>query len=106
MVRYENGKEELIAPQELLDMLIAEAPKTKAVDDSLANDPLLGCQLRSPEGDDPDVGTILSVVIKNPSGAKKNAKRTRYYTVEWWNPDGQVTLLREYQKFELQPFLV
>ena len=103
LVRYENGKEELVAPQELLDILVADAPKAKAADDPLANDPLLGRQLRAPEADDPDVGTILSVVLKKPAGKKK---RTRHYTVEWRSPDGQVTLVREYERFEVVPFLI
>ena len=94
LVRYENNKEELLMPQELLDILVAEVPKTKAKDDPLANDPLLGRKLRSPEAEDPDVGTVLSVVLKKPAGVKK--KRMRYYTVEWRSPAGQVTLVREY----------
>ena len=104
LVRYENSKEELVAPHELLDILVAEPPKAKAADDPLASDPLLGRQLRAPEADDPDVGTILGVVLKKPAGAKK--KRVRQYTVEWRSPEGQVTLVREYQKIELAPFLV
>ena len=103
LVRYENNKEQLVTPQELLDILVAEPPKANTVD-PLANDPLLGRQLRAPEADDPDVGTILSVVLKKPAGAKK--KRVRHYTVEWRSPEGQVALVREYQKFELAPFLV
>ena len=78
-------------------------PKTKAADDPLANDPLLGRQLRAPEADDPDKGIILSVVLKKPAGKKK---RTRHYTVEWRSPDGQVTLVREYERFEVVPFLI
>ena len=70
-------------PQELLDILVAEPPKAKASEDPLASDPLLGRQLRAPEADDPDVGTILSVVLKKPAGKKK---RTRYYTVESGDP--------------------
>jgi hypothetical protein len=104
LVRYENNKEQLVTPQELLDILVADSPKAKVADDPLASDPLLGRQLRAPEADDPDVGTILSVVLKKPAGAKK--KRVRHYTVEWRSPEGQVTLVREYQKIELAPFLV
>ena len=104
LVRYENKKEELVAPQELLDILVAEVPKAKAADDPLASDPLLGRQLRAPEADDPDVGPILSVVLKKPAGAKK--KRALHCTVEWRSPDGQVTLVREYERFEVTPFLV
>ena len=103
LVRYENKKEELVTPQELLDILVAEAPKTKAADDPLASDPLLGRQIRAPEADDPDVGTILSVVLKKPAGKKK---RTRHYTVEWRSPDGQMTLVRSYERFEVAPFLI
>ena len=102
LVRYENNKEQLVTPQELLDILVAEPPKAKAVD-PLANDPLLGRQIRAPEADDPDVGIILSVVLKKPAGKKK---RTRHYTVEWRSPDGQVTLVREYERFEVAPFLI
>ena len=86
IVRYENNKEKLLTPQELLDILVAETPKTKAADDPLANDPLLGRQLRSPEDDNPDVGIVLSVVLKKPAGAKK--KRVRHYTAEWRSPAG------------------
>ena len=56
--------------QDYLDILVAEAPKAKAADDPLANDPLLGCQLRSPEADDPDVGTILSVGPQEAGGCE------------------------------------
>ena len=70
LVRYENSKEELVTPQELLDILVAEPPKAKAAYDPLANDPLLGRQLHAPEADDPDVGTILSVVSVAPSASR------------------------------------
>jgi hypothetical protein len=50
------------------------------------------------------VGTILSVILKKPAQGKK--KRTRHYTVEWRSPDGQVTLVREYERFEVAPFLI
>jgi hypothetical protein len=103
LIKFENAKEQLVTPQELLDILVAEPPKTKAADDPLASDPLLGRRLRAPEADDPDVGTILSVVLKKPAGTKK---RTRHYTVEWRSPEGQVTLVREYERFEVVPFLV
>ena len=78
----------------------------KAADDPLTNDPLLGRQLRSPEDNDPDVGTVISVVLKKPAGAKKKANWTRHYTVRWKDPDGAITLTREYQNVELTPFLV
>ena len=58
-------------PQEFLDILVAEVPKTKVADNPLANDPLLGHELRSPEDDDPDMGTVLSVVLKKLVGAKR-----------------------------------
>ena len=92
-----------MTPQELLDILVAEPPKAKADEDPLASDPLLGRQLRAPEADDPDMGTILSVVLKKPAGKKK---RARHYTVEWRSPDGQVTLVRKYERFEVVPFLI
>ena len=104
LVRYKNNKEELLTPQELLDILVFEAPKPKAADDPMANGPLLGRKVRSPEADDPDVGSILSVILKKPAGAKQ--KRVRHYTIEWRSPAGQVTLVRMYHKFELSPFLV
>ena len=85
------------------DILVAEAPMPKPADDPMANDPLLGRQLRAPDVDDPDVGTVLSVVLKKPAGKKK---RTWHYTVEWRSPDGQVTLVREYERFEVAPFLI
>ena len=31
-----------MTPQELLDILVTEAPKVKAADEPMANDPLLG----------------------------------------------------------------
>jgi len=53
------------------DILVAEAPMPKPADNPMANDPLLGRQLRAPDVDDPDVGTVLSVVLKKPAGKKK-----------------------------------
>ena len=100
-MRYKNNKEALLTPQKLLHILVAEAPKSKAADDPLANDPLLGRQVRSLEADDPDV---LSVVRKKPAGAKK--KQVRHYTAECWSPAGQVTLVREHKKYELSPYLI
>ena len=43
------------------------------------------------------------VTLKKPAGKKK---RMRHYTVEWRSPDGQVTLVREYERFEVAPFLI
>ena len=104
VVAVENVTQHLVTLQELLDILIGEEAGAKSKKaDPLVNDPLLGRQLRSPEADGPDVGTIPSVVLEKPKGAKK--KRTRHYTVEWRSPAGQVTLTREYQNFELEPFL-
>ena len=45
----------------------------------------------------------MSVVLKKPAGKKK---RAWHYTVEWRSSDGQVTLVREYERFEVTPFLV
>ena len=39
MVQYENKKEELVTPQEILGILAAEVPKAKAADGPLTNDP-------------------------------------------------------------------
>ena len=85
-------------------ILVAEPPDAKAADDPLASDLLFGRRVRALEADDSNVGTVLSVILKKPAGAKK--KRVRHYTVEWRSPAGQATLVREYQKFELSPFLV
>ena len=52
------------------------------------------------------MSTILSVILKKPTGAKKKKKQTRHYTVEWQSPAGQVTLMRENERFEVVPFLV
>ena len=48
----------------------------------------------------------MSVVLKKPAGAKKKQKRVRHYTVEWWSPAEQVIIVREYERFEVVPFLV
>ena len=106
LVRYENNKEELLTPQELLDILVAEAPKSKAADDPW---PTTLCWAASSDRLKTTTLTwapssVLSVVLKKLAGAKK--KRVRHYTVEFWNPAGQATLVREFQKFELTPFLV
>jgi len=107
VIVYENGREELVTPQVLLDILVTDSTAvTKKVDDPLANDPLIGRQLRSPEDDDDDTGEIISVRLKKPEGAKKKTKRVRHYFVRWTSPEGEVTLEREYEKYELTPYLV
>ena len=107
LISFENGKEQLVRPQELLDILAGDE-KGAAVqaEDPLANDPLIGRKLRAPEADDEDVGTILSVTLKRPQGAKKKAKRVRHYLVEWRDPQGELTLTREYVRAEVAPYFI
>ena len=96
-----------MTPQVLLDILVTDSTSvTKKADDPLANDPLIGRLLRSPEDDDVDTGEIISVRLKKPQGAKKKAQRVRHYFVRWTSPQGEVTLEREYEKYELTPYLV
>ena len=61
---------------------------------------------RVAEDDDDDTGEIISVRLKKPEGAKTKTKRVRHYFVRWTSPEGEVTLEREYEKYELTPFLV
>jgi hypothetical protein len=107
LIAYENGREELVTPQVLIDILVTDSPAvTKKADDPLDNDPLIGRALRSPEDDDDDTGKIISVRLKKPEGAKKKTKRVRHYFVRWTSPESEVTLEREYEKYELTPYLV
>ena len=107
LISFENGKEQLVRPQELLDILVGdEGGAAVQKEDPLANDPLIGRKLRAPEADDEDVGTILSVTLKKPQGAKKKAKRVRHYYVEWRDPQGELTLTREYVRAEVAPYLI
>ena len=60
--------------------------------------------MRPPTDDDPDMGTVVRVVLKKPT--KKAKKRVRVYTIEWRNTQGGVEFTREYERFEFLPFLV
>jgi hypothetical protein len=118
VVRWDTGKVQSITPQELIDIMIPTAPddtqeeNTDAVESKEPDSPppledaLIGRRLRSPDDDDPEIGHIVSVTLKKPEGAKKKAKRTRHYTVEWRDEQGKTTFTREYQKYELTPFLI
>jgi hypothetical protein len=112
LVEFSNGRQQLVRPQELLDILVgddsaaaaaAAAGGQKKASDPLASDPYIGRQVRPPTADDPDMGTIVRVVLKKVQGKKK---RVRVYTIEWRNPQGGVEFTRDYERFEFMPFLV
>ena len=103
LLQFDNGKQQLVRPQELLDILVGDEGAKKKANGPLANDPYVGRQVRPPTDDDPDMGTIVRVVLKKVQGKKK---RVRVYTIEWRNPQGGVEFTREYERFEFMPFLV
>jgi hypothetical protein len=93
IVEYENGKQQPVSPQELLDLLVGEPvqppkpppkktakQKAKPTTKPKAPDPLIGRQIRAwvdlPSGKEAQVtGTIMDAESRKKQGKKKKAGR-------------------------------